>query len=108
MAELLKQGATLTELACPACASPLLKLKNGDIWCAKCQKKVIVVKAEEEATKVVGSMALDNLEATLLTKVQEIQEKMQHTSNAEELQKLGVTLSGLLENLEKTRKINRT
>jgi UPF0148 protein len=108
MAELLKQGATLTELACPVCASPLLKLKNGGVWCAKCEKKVIVVKTEEEIAKVAGSLALENLEATLLAKVQEIQDKMQHTSNAEELQKLGVTLSGLLENLERTRKIKRT
>jgi UPF0148 protein len=106
MADLLRQGSTLTELACPACASPLFRLKNGDLWCAKCEKKVIVVKEGEEA-KLASSMTLDTLEATLLTKVQEIQNKMQHEQNAEEIQKLSTTLSGLLENLEKTRKAKK-
>ncbi|MCW8801964.1 MAG: hypothetical protein OQK81_01255, partial [Candidatus Bathyarchaeota archaeon] len=44
MADLLRQGATLTQFSCPACSSPLFKLKNKDIWCVKCQKKVIIVK----------------------------------------------------------------
>jgi uncharacterized Zn finger protein (UPF0148 family) len=107
MADLLRQGSTLTELACPACASPLFRLKNGDLWCGKCEKKVIVVKNGEDAAKIQGSMALDALEVTLLTKVQEIQNKMQHENNAEELQKLGTALSGLLENLERTRKVKK-
>jgi UPF0148 protein len=107
MADLLRQGSTLTELACPACASPLFRLKNGDLWCAKCEKKVIVVKEGEELAKVTSSMVLDSLETTLMAKVQEIQNKMQHEENVEELQKLGRVLSGLLEDLEKTRKAKR-
>jgi UPF0148 protein len=107
MADLLRQGSTLTDLACPACSSPLFKLKSGDLWCAKCEKKVIVVKEGEEPTKITSSMVLDTLEATLLAKVQEIQSKMQHEKNVEELQKLGTTLSEILENLEKVRKVKR-
>lgn len=107
MADLLRQGSTLTELACPACASPLFRLKNSDLWCAKCEKKVIVVKRDEEAAEVASSIALENLETTLLTKIQGIQNKMQQTENPDELQKLGTTLTGLLENLEKTRKAKR-
>jgi len=107
MADLLRQGSTLTDLACPACSSPLFKLKSNDLWCAKCKKKVIVIKQGEEATKATESIVLDNLEATLLAKIQEIQNKMQHTENIEELQKLGTTLSDLLENLEKIKKVKR-
>lgn len=107
MADLLRRGATLTELACPACASPLFRLKSGDLWCAKCEKRVIVVKEGEELAKVTGSMVLNTLEATLLEKIQEIQNKMQHEESVEELQKLGTALSGLLENLEKIRKAKR-
>jgi UPF0148 protein len=106
MADLLRQGATLTELACPACASPLFRLKSGDLWCAKCQKKVIVVKEGEEPS-ITGSIVLDSLEATLLAKIKEVQDKMQHEENMEELQKLGTVLSGLLENLQKIRKTKR-
>ncbi|MDH5753840.1 MAG: hypothetical protein OEY95_01325 [Candidatus Bathyarchaeota archaeon] len=107
MADLLRQGSTLTDLACPACASPLFRLRSGNLWCAKCQKKVIIVKEGEEPAKITGSMVLDTLEATLLAKVQEIQNKMQHEENVEELQKLGTVLSGLLENLEKIRKVKK-
>lgn len=52
-------------------------------------------------------MALESLEATLLVKVQEIQGKMQKEDNPEQLQKLGTTLSGLLENIDKIRKIKK-
>jgi len=107
MVDLLRQGATLTELACPACASPLFRLGSGDLWCGKCEKKVIVVREGEESSKIAGSIVLDTLEATLLAKVQEIQNKMQHEENIEELQKLGTVLSGLLENLEKVRRTKR-
>jgi uncharacterized Zn finger protein (UPF0148 family) len=103
MADLLRQGSTLTELACPACASPLFRLKNGDLWCGKCEKKVIVVKEGEEP-KVTSSVAMEKLEMTLLAKVQVIQDKMEHEENPEELQKLNTALSGLLDNLERTRK----
>jgi len=107
MADLLRQGSTLTELACPVCASPIFRLKNGDLWCAKCEKKVIVVKEEAELTKITSALSLETLETTLLVKIQEIQEKMQRETNVEELQKLGAALSGLLENLEKVRKAKK-
>ncbi|MEM1563102.1 MAG: Sjogren's syndrome/scleroderma autoantigen 1 family protein [Candidatus Bathyarchaeia archaeon] len=107
MADLLRQGQTLTELACPVCASPLFRLKSGELWCARCEKKVIVVKEETELVKVTSALSLETLEATLLAKIQEIQEKMQRETDVEELQKLGSALSGLLENLEKVRKAKR-
>jgi UPF0148 protein len=107
MADLLRQGSTLTELACPACASPLFRLKNGDLWCGKCEKKVIVVKNGEQEAKATASIALENLEATLLTKVQTIQNRIEHEENPEELQKLNTVLFGLLENLEKIRKAKK-
>jgi uncharacterized Zn finger protein (UPF0148 family) len=106
MADHLRQGATLTELACPACASPLLRFRNQELWCATCQKKVIVVKEGEEA-KLASNMTLDALEATLLAKIQEIQNRMQNEQDPDELQKLGTALTGLLNNLEKTRKAKK-
>ncbi|MBS7620545.1 hypothetical protein KEJ32_00215 [Candidatus Bathyarchaeota archaeon] len=107
MADFLRQGQTLTELACPVCASPLFRLKSGELWCARCEKKVIVVKEETELAKVTSALSLETLEATLLAKIQEIQEKMLHETDVEELQKLGSALSGLLENLERVRKAKR-
>jgi len=107
MVDQLRQGSTLTDLACPACSSPLFKLKSSDLWCAKCEKKVIVVKEGEEPTKITSHILMDTLEATLLTKVQEIQNKMQHEEKIEELQNQSTTLSQLLESLEKIKKIKK-
>lgn len=107
MADLLRQGTTLTDLSCPACASPLFRLKDGTLWCAKCEKKVIVVKEGEEPEKA-SAMAYEKLEATLLSKVQEIQGKIQSTENVEELQKLSTALSELLSNLEKIKKMKKS
>lgn len=107
MVDLLRQGSTLTDLACPACASPLFRLKSGNLWCARCEKRVIVVREGEEPPKVTSSAVLDKLEATVLAKVQEIQNRMEKENNTEELQKLGTLLSGLLDNLEKVRKAKR-
>ena len=107
MADLLRQGTTLTELSCPACVSPLFRLKDGTLWCAKCEKKVIVVKEGEETEKA-ANVAMDKLEATLLSKVQEIQGKIQQTENMEELQKLSTALSELLNNLEKIKKMKKS
>jgi len=106
MADLLRQGATLTDLSCPACSSPLFRLKDGTLWCAKCEKKVIVVKEGEEQEKA-SSAAYDKLEATLLAKVQNIQDKIQNTEDVEELQKLSIALSELLGNLEKIKKMKK-
>jgi uncharacterized Zn finger protein (UPF0148 family) len=82
-------------------------LKNGDLWCGKCEKKVIVLKQGEEASQVTSSMVLESVEATLLARVQEIQKKMQNTKDMEGLQKLGAALSTLLDNIEKIRKAKK-
>ena len=105
MANLLRQGATLTDLSCPACASPLFKLRSGDLWCAKCQKKVVIVKEGEPAAKVTAPLLLSSLEATVLTKIQEIEKRIREENDPEQLQKLGNILSSLLQNLEKIRKM---
>ena len=108
MANMLRQGSALTDLSCPVCASPLLRLKDGTLWCAKDEKKVIVVKEGEEQARVTSAMAMETLEATLLAKVQDLQGKIQRTENMEELQKLSTALSDLLDNLEKIKKMKKS
>ena len=108
MADLLRQGATLTDLACPVCASPLFRLRDGTLWCGKDEKKVILVKEGEEAPKVASNGAMETLEATLLAKVQDLQGKIQQTENVEDLQKLTAALSQLLDSLEKIKRIKKS
>jgi len=107
MADLLRSGATLTNLSCPACSSPLFRLKNGDLWCAHCQKKVIVVREGEETREVEFLSTLSRAESTLLMKIWEINERLRIEDNPEEIHKLSALMSSLLENLEKIRKIEK-
>ena len=103
------KGATLTDLSCPVCNSPLFRLQDSTLWCAKDEKKVVIVKeGEEETTKpsVTGS-AYDKLEATLMNKVQDLQSKIEKTEDVDELQKLANALSELLNSLDKIQKMKK-
>jgi UPF0148 protein len=108
-ANLLVQGATLTDLSCPACSSPLFRLKDGTLWCAKDEKKVVFVKEGEEAPKQVAvpTTSYDKLEATLMTKIQSIQGKIEKTEDMDELQKLTCALSELLSSVEKIKQMKK-
>ena len=90
MANLLRQGATLTDLSCPVCSSPLFRLKDGTLWCAKDEKKVIVVKEGEEPPKQARTTkhSLRQARSILMAKIQEIQGKIEKTEDMDELQKL--------------------
>jgi UPF0148 protein len=106
MADLLRQGATLTDLACPACSAPLFRFKDNTLWCEQDQKKVVVVK-EDAQTQVASqtNTTYDKLESTLLAKIQVFENKIEKSEDFEEIQKLSAALSELLSSLEKVRKI---
>jgi UPF0148 protein len=108
MADLLRQGATLTDLACPNCSSPLFRLKDGTLWCGVDEKKVVIMKEGEEPPKPVGNPVMDKLEATLMAKVQDLQGKIELTDNVEELTKLTSALSELLTSLEKIKQMKKS
>jgi UPF0148 protein len=109
MAELLMRGATLTDLSCPNCSSPLFRLQDDTLWCGKDEKKVIVVKEDEEPPKPVPESSLnktyEKLETILLAKIQDIQGKIERTQEVNELQKLTVALSELLNSLERIKRM---
>jgi uncharacterized Zn finger protein (UPF0148 family) len=82
----------------------LFRLKSGELWCERCRKKVIVVKEGEEA-KPSSTAALSGLESALMSKIEKIQERIACEENPDELLKLNNVLAGLLENLERSRKM---
>ena len=105
-ANLLLQGAALTDLSCPNCAAPLFRLKDGTLWCAQDEKKVVVIKEGQEPPKqAIAATAYDKLEATLMTKIEDIQGKIEKTQDVDELQKLTHALSELLNSVEKIKRI---
>lgn len=105
MVDLLRHGATMTQLACPACSSPLFKLTSGRHWCESCKKPVVVVKASESATKATNLIFFNSLESTILTKIQDMNRRIKEENDLDKLEKLAAILSVLLEGLEKINRI---
>ncbi len=105
MADLLRSGATLTDLSCPVCSSPIFKLRTGDLWCAKCEKKVVVVKEGESTLSPMSDVIFENLESTLLGKIKELSSEIEAEADLNRLLRLGEALSKLLENIERIRRI---
>ena len=66
------------------------------------------MKEGEEEARATSLVTLEKTEATLLAKVQTLQNRIEHEENPDELQKLNVALAGLLENLERIRKAKKT
>ncbi len=107
MAEALKSGATMLEEACPQCSSPLFKMPSGEIYCLTCNRKVILVKSDEEVLKASTPTTLALLEETLLKKLLELEKKIRVEENPEMLQGyLNLTLS-YLKALEKIKTIRK-
>ncbi len=98
----------MTDLACPVCASPLFRLKDGTLWCGLDEKRVVVMKEGEELQKPNVSPTMDKLETTLMAKVVDIQDKIEKTNNIEELEKLTKALSELLNSLEKIGRMKKS
>jgi len=44
MADLLRSGNTMLNMACPVCNNPLFRKKSGETFCPICEKKVLIVK----------------------------------------------------------------
>jgi UPF0148 protein len=101
-AELLRSGATMLAQACPACATPLFKL-GEQVFCAKCNKPVIVVKAAEDEAKVLREQTLANTEQILLDKIRDMQSAIEKEEDPARLAQLTESLSNLLTALEKLR-----
>jgi uncharacterized Zn finger protein (UPF0148 family) len=90
--------------SCPACASPLFKL-GEEVWCSKCNKRVVIVKREEEVSEVTRPILLSDLEGVLLRKVQKVMDQIRGEEDHERLQRLCRLLLMWLEALERIRKV---
>lgn len=105
MADLLKSGATMLEYNCPVCSSPLFKIK-GEIWCPKCNKRVIISSAGEETPAPMPPL-LSEVEKTILTKIQESCQQITEEKDLAKLERLSILLAKWLEALERARRIQK-
>ena len=106
MSELLKSGASMLSKNCPECGSPLFQVEK-DIICAKCNKKVVIVKATEKEDKITEETVLSNVEHTVLSKIKEINTAINSENDREKLILNSQSLSIWLDILDKIRKLRR-
>lgn len=106
MVSMLRSGAVMLAEACPACHTPLFKLKNGEVYCVTCEKRVIVVKEGEEGDfKVLQLSTVDSLSRTAFTKLAELSEAARHEDDVDRLYELAKCMAAWLEVLDRVRRL---
>ena len=104
MADLLKSGATMLFEHCPQCGSPLFKIQD-EVWCAACDKKILILKQSEAAPDTSTTTLLSALKATVLAKLQDVHQRVQAESDIENLESLATLLSTWLDLYDKIQKL---
>lgn len=104
MADALRTGAKMLSDICPICKSPLFEIK-GEIRCIRCNKKVIKVKDESEATIYTIPYILRNLDLTLIQKIEELTIKLSKAYDLNDIKDTGEVLNILLNVLRESKKI---
>jgi UPF0148 protein len=100
MAELLRQGATMLADSCPQCGSPLFKVKD-DIYCAKCDRRIVYAKSDEEVEVQAVKTLIPELRETLINKLKDLNEVVDNETDTESLTKLANLMVLLLQALHK-------
>ena len=110
IADALKLGGTLLEVACPICDSPLIKI-DGRVFCKMCDREVIIYKDEKqlpiEIQKALRKNAYGNtkeetaIEKTLKRKIETFRKKLDDTNDPEEIIKISEAIDKMLSTLRK-------
>ncbi|MEM0452201.1 MAG: Sjogren's syndrome/scleroderma autoantigen 1 family protein [Nitrososphaerota archaeon] len=104
MTDALRSGAKMLSEHCPVCGSPIFEIK-GELWCLKCNKRVIKIKSEEEIGMAVSTYSLMNTISVLSTKVEELTVILARTVDLEEIRRISETLNIVLGTIEQTIKL---
>jgi len=100
MADLLQRGATMLADSCPQCGSPLFKV-GEDIYCAKCDRRIVYADSEEEVETEAVMTLLPELRETLMGKLKALNELVDSETDIESLTKLANLMVLLLQSLHR-------
>ena len=107
MADLLRSGAVMLQVACPVCATPLFK-HGKDTFCAKCNRPVVILKSAEEEVSFAGQQILDRLEQTVLEKIVEFDVAIKKERDLVPIREFGEAIKTYLSALEQIRRLKST
>lgn len=101
--ELMRQGATMLNEACPECSGPLFQLKD-DIICPQCEKKVLIVSDEAEVQEIEKEAILAELDLAICTQIETLIKRLDKEDDSDELMGIGRLTILWLEALEKLKR----
>ncbi|MFX1315140.1 MAG: Sjogren's syndrome/scleroderma autoantigen 1 family protein [Promethearchaeota archaeon] len=70
MADLLRSGHKMLNMACPICNNPIFKKRSGETFCPTCNRKVLIVKnkSHQKNAKIESRIQKNNNEDTKVFK----------------------------------------
>ena len=93
---------------CPECGSPLFRLKSGEIWCARCQKRVIILReGEDEAAVVQRELLWESLEEAILRKLSRLSGLLSEEEEPGRIREIAESISTLLTSLQRLRRLKK-
>ncbi|HDM92458.1 MAG TPA: hypothetical protein ENG69_03585 [Candidatus Korarchaeota archaeon] len=98
LAEALKRGWKMLSETCPNCGSPLFQA-GGEVICAVCGTKYILVSSEEEAAEARAMYSLMELRDALIRTLSREMQRL-GTSSEEELYEVVSTIKQVVETIE--------
>ena len=112
MADLLRTGHTMLNLACPVCNNPLFRDKNNEIFCSICKKKVIIKKNEDieksskpfekkNETSEILEQNLNSLKTILEEKIKWVSQKLEKETQIDLIERYIEVLIKLFDLLKK-------
>ncbi|NVM04223.1 MAG: hypothetical protein HWN67_17970 [Candidatus Helarchaeota archaeon] len=107
MAEMLKQGYTMTSDICPSCNSPLF-LKNDLLFCPSCNKQVIKISDEREAISIIQESILSKLNEVINNKIEDLTQVIEKEKDIDNLNSYLRLLIAYLESIERIKRISRS
>ncbi|MEM1662585.1 MAG: Sjogren's syndrome/scleroderma autoantigen 1 family protein [Pyrobaculum sp.] len=104
IAQLVRAGAVLTSYTCPACGAVLVKLKTGELYCANCERTVVLVKSDEHAQQALEVIQLREVRKILFDKIIEMGKEIERLPPSELIDHLR-SMALLLEIYDKLSKV---
>jgi uncharacterized Zn finger protein (UPF0148 family) len=105
MGKLLREGAALLNLACPQCNTPLLRLKDGTLYCAKCNQQVVEQKAARASASQEEGNVFNVLAARTLAILESLIESLPERPHPEEIRVFAGVARDLVEVLQGIQKL---
>jgi UPF0148 protein len=101
MGELLRKGAKMLSTSCPECNTPIFQINDGSLYCAMCDKPVIIVSANTDTEAMAQQNRLDE---TLSKKIKQVQDSLEEEMDPDKINALLETLGKLIDTRDKVRK----